>query len=79
MTEEIRSIQDSDGTRKELRIEKAENGFVITISTDSKNSEGEWQYDSKKYISGTHPLAKKEDNSGLDMAIDVFLTDLKLT
>jgi len=51
-----------DETSKTLRVEEAENGFIVYIERSYYEGEGEkksYKYEEKKYISFTNPLEEK--------------------
>lgn len=50
-----KSIEE-DGNRETVVVEQVENGYIKTISTEGKNADGEWEYNTKKYISETNPM-----------------------
>ncbi len=52
--------QTSDGVTKTLRVDKAENGFIIT-KTKYGNVNGKYIDENKRYISTKKPLDKKEE------------------
>jgi len=55
--------QEKDGVTKSLRVESAENGFIITKNKYGHAGENDDYIDeTKKYISTKNPLEGKEEN-----------------
>ena len=48
-----------DGVTKELKITKAENGFIVCITTSCMEGE-EYKVDTKHWISKKDPMPEKE-------------------
>ncbi len=55
---------EKDGKRKSLRIEEADNGYIVSITTTDHKEDGEVEMDEKKFISKDNPLDKKEMEEG---------------
>lgn len=56
--------KELDGVTKTVRGEECENGWVITISKEWYEGEGDnrnWKTESKKYISKDNPLENMKD------------------
>lgn len=72
---------ETDSVRKYISVNKVENGYIITIDKDVKKENGNWEYNSKKYISKDNPIDKsfkegenkKED---IDVIDSIDLNDL---
>ena len=65
-----------DDTSKSVSVEECENGFIIEICNEGRKN-GEWHYDSKKYVSKENPL-KDEDEYGMKDEMLDSLKDLGL-
>ena len=70
-----KSITKDDNT-KSVSVEECENGFIIEICNEGKKN-GEWYYDTKKYVSKENPL-KDEDEYGMKDEMLDSLKDLGL-
>lgn len=71
-----KTVSDEKGS-KTVRVEQVENGYIICVDTDGKDKNGEWKYESTKYISSTNPFS--EDGGSLPSmsgTLDEFLKDM---
>ena len=39
-----------------VRVEQCENGYITSIIKDTKDENGEWDYDHKQYVSKNMPI-----------------------
>lgn len=46
-------------TTTEIRVEKIENGYLVSKYISNMGKNGVWKYDEKKYFSETNPLASE--------------------
>ena len=65
----------NNGITKRIRVEKAENGYIIVYNEygDRKLKDGKTEYydETKKWISKTNPMdSKKDKNTSEDSSID---------
>ena len=63
--ETIEKRVEKDGISKTLRVEKVENGYIITISKygrNQKEKDSEYIDECKKFISETNPLENNESD-----------------
>lgn len=65
-----KTTSDENGS-KTLRVEQVENGYIISIDTDDKDKNGDWKYESKKYISRVNPFIKEENIEDESAVIDI--------
>lgn len=70
-----KSISDENGS-KTVRVEQVENGYIISIDTDGKDKDGNWKYESKRYISGTNPFSEGTELPDMSGTLDEFLKDM---
>ena len=50
-----------NGESKSVEVREIENGFLVMVSKDGKNSKGDWEYLSREFYSKTNPLEDEED------------------
>lgn len=61
---EVKSITAKSKDNKEVRVSvrEIENGWIISTSTEYKDSKGQWQYETKEEYSKENPLDPKMMN-----------------
>ena len=52
-------IQNEDGSSVETTIEEVTGGYIKTVCTRTKNSEGNWDYKTDKSVSMENPDEEK--------------------
>lgn len=70
-----KTVSDEKGS-KTVRVEQVENGYLICIDTEGKDKDGNWKYDSKKYISGSNPFSEGSELPDMSGSLDEFLKDM---
>ena len=64
---------ETNGNSKELRVDQVENGFVISLSTETETEKDGWKYETRKYISTKNPFVDEPED--ID---ESFITGLNL-
>jgi hypothetical protein len=61
---QVKSITAKSKDNKEVRVSvrEIENGWIISTSTEYKDSKGQWQYETKEEYSKENPLDPKMMN-----------------
>jgi hypothetical protein len=61
---QVKSITAKNKDNKEVRVSvrEIENGWIISTSTEYKDSKGQWQYETKEEYSKENPLDPKMMN-----------------
>lgn len=54
--------ETKDGVTKTAKVEKVENGYVVTINKFGTDKKGEWRDITKKWISSTNPLENSSED-----------------
>lgn len=47
---------EADGQRKSIEVKEIENGYLVTVTREGKDAEGEWQFDTKQFFREDNPL-----------------------
>lgn len=47
---------EADGKSKSINVREIENGYIVRISFDGENKEGEWEFNETEYFSKDNPL-----------------------
>ena len=68
---------EKNGVSKTVRVDEADNGFIVVVEKSGKDKKGNYQYEEKKYITKDNPFEKKKDGTVPTMAqsLDTFLED----
>lgn len=66
MSEQVRLSVNKKDNNKTIEVEEVSNGFIVSVSKDYKAEDGEWKYETKKYISKTNPLTKNKEMESED-------------
>ena len=71
-----KSISGPKGN-KTVRVEQAENGYIVSIEKDKQDKEKGWIYECKKYISTTNPFdAESAELPNAAGKLEDFLKDM---
>lgn len=55
-------VRSEDGSEVRISVEKIENGFLKTTNTDTKDTNGNWEYKTVKEFSEKNPF--EDDDKG---------------
>ena len=53
-------VKKEDGSEIRVDVEKINNGFLKTTTTEGKSSNGDWEYKTEKEFSETNPFEEEE-------------------
>jgi len=64
-----KSIRKEDGSEIRTEVEKIDNGFLTTTTTEGKDAKGEWKYNTTKTFSETNPLDENEESEEKELSL----------
>lgn len=62
-----------DGITRSITVREVENGFVINIEEEGKDSKNNWNWATQTWISKTNPL--DEDGNGKEIELSESVSD----
>jgi hypothetical protein len=54
--ETIKRTEKEDGSYEEIRVEQVDGGFIKSVSTRSKDGNGDWKYENNKSVHSKNPF-----------------------
>jgi hypothetical protein len=62
-------VKKEDGSEIRVDVEKINNGFLKTTTTEGKSSNGEWEYKTEKEFSETNPFEEDEESEEKELSL----------
>ena len=66
----------SKNMTKEITVEEVENGYLVRVTREGQNEDGEWEYREKKYISEDNPIEDDEQEMSMMESINSILSNI---
>jgi len=62
-----KNVTNEDGSSVRTRVESLKKGFLVTVDTEGKDSEGNYQYNTEKEFSETNPFEEDTEEKELSL------------